>query len=118
MTRNLAPSVLSALPHVHPIAAYETAFNARRDQLVRQTETELVLGRIAALLRWATGILVDVEIYCLAPDVVLPVEQPTIRWRGQLRTQPRDGKGRLLSKAWLNRAEQFSAADLAWFRGR
>lgn len=32
------------------------------------------------------------------------------------REQPRDGRGRFLSKAWLQRAETYSAADLAWFR--
>lgn len=32
------------------------------------------------------------------------------------RSQPRDGRGRLLSKAWLRQAETFTAADLAWFR--
>lgn len=44
--------------------------------------------------------------------------QPTMTWPGtQLgyRSQPRDGRGRLLSKAWLAAAETFTPADLAWF---
>jgi hypothetical protein len=31
------------------------------------------------------------------------------------RTQPRDGRGRFLPKAWLVRAETYTASDLAWF---
>lgn len=44
------------------------------------------------------------------------LRQPSMAWTHGPRTQPRDGRGRLLSKAWLARAETFTAADLAWFR--
>lgn len=37
-------------------------------------------------------------------------------WAHQPRQAPRDGRGRFLSKAWLQRAETYSAADLAFFR--
>lgn len=32
------------------------------------------------------------------------------------RQQPRDGRGKFLSKAWLQRAETFTPADRAFFR--
>lgn len=32
--------------------------------------------------------------------------------------QPRDGRGRFLSQAWLRTAESFTASDLQWFRSR
>lgn len=44
--------------------------------------------------------------------------QPSMAWTTGPRTQPRDGTGRFLSKAWLTQAEQFTPADLAWFRSR
>lgn len=39
------------------------------------------------------------------------------RVEGELRrTQRRDGRGKFLSKAWLQRAETFTPADRAFFR--
>jgi hypothetical protein len=45
--------------------------------------------------------------------------QPTMHWWGEARpyrSQPRDGRGRFLSKTWLAEAELFLPADVAWFR--
>lgn len=55
-----------------------------------------------------------------APLELAEVAQPTMAWRDTrgacYRPQPRDGAGRFLSKAWLLRAELYTASDLAWFR--
>jgi len=41
----------------------------------------------------------------------------TLTWMAFFpRPRSRDGRGRFLSKAWLDRAEAFTTADLAWFR--
>lgn len=44
------------------------------------------------------------------------ITQPSMAWFDGPRTQPRDGRGRFLSKAWLADAELFLPADVAWFR--
>ena len=46
----------------------------------------------------------------------LELAQPSMAWFDGPRTQPRDGRGRFLSKAWLADAELFTATDRAWFR--
>lgn len=42
--------------------------------------------------------------------------QPTMSWVDGFRTQPRDARGRFLTRAWLADAELFLPADRAWFR--
>lgn len=91
--RNLAPSVLSALPHVHPIAAYEAAFNARRRQAIAAVTTGELAGR-----------------------VLVVAAQPTMSWVDGPRSQPRSPDGRFLPRSWLAEAELFLPADRAWFR--
>lgn len=44
------------------------------------------------------------------------MRQPTQSSPAGPRTQPRDGLGRFLPRTWLDRAETFTAVDLAWFR--
>lgn len=102
--------------HLHDIALHAE----RRAQLERQAEAVILAGRITALCRKAARILVDVEVYTWSElaDAPAAPEQPTMRNLDGLgyRSQPRDGRGRLLGKAWLRRAEALNAADLAWFR--
>jgi len=87
MSRNIPPTVLSALGAQ---SALELAFNARRRQLGRSCDAALGAGR--------------------------QLSQPSMAWTGGPREQPRDGRGRFLSRAWLAQAETFTAADAAWFR--
>lgn len=42
--------------------------------------------------------------------------QPSMAWFDGPRTQPRDARGRFLSRAWLADAELFLPTDRAWFR--
>jgi hypothetical protein len=88
--RNLAPSVMSALPHIRPITDCERDFNARRLALAIRSDAELLAAR---------------QLFSRV-EAELCADRPA----------PRDGRGRYLSKAWLRDAETFSAADFAWFR--
>lgn len=107
-----APSVLSALPSAtHRIADYEQAFNARRKEL-RSTVGALSLARwlcvrIAALVASRS---------VTAAPVVAALAQPSMSWVDGPRSQPRDGRGKFLSRSWLADAELFLPADRAWFR--
>jgi len=84
----IAPSSLTALPHpTHNLAELESAFNARRLELAHHERVTAWIASIAPQVR------------TVAPH-----------------RAPRDGRGRFLSKAWLQRAETFTAADLAFFR--
>lgn len=47
---------------------------------------------------------------------VSPIAQPSMAWFDGPRSQPRDGRGRFLSKLWLCEAELFLPSDRAWFR--
>lgn len=96
---------------MHHIALHE----ARRLQLERQAELAILAGRINALCRKAGRILADVEIYALTDDPIA-ASQPTMAWFDGPRMQPRDGRGRFLSRSWLAAAEIYTAADAAWFR--
>lgn len=89
--RNLPPSTLTALPHgyCYRIADLERAFNTRRRALRDEVANAALVGRILA--------------------------QP-ITGRNPPHEQPRDGRGRFMSKAWLVAAEAFMPSDCAWFR--
>lgn len=113
--------------HVHHIAA----FHERREQLERQAELAVLTGRIRALCQRAALVLVDVTIYAELDEPAQPTmarteltllalsEGPGVNARAAAigyRSQPRNGRGRFLSKAWLRAAESYLTTDLAWFR--
>lgn len=100
MSRNV-PSVLIALPHVRPLADLELAYNARRVKLATLADVELIAAR---------------QLFAEVEAELVP--QPTMaRLDGTgYRSMPRDGRGRLLSKAWLQSAETELTSDVAWFR--
>lgn len=103
-----APSVLTTLPQIRAIAAYEAAFNARRRALTSEVQltTFVVRANFAARLRsLVTGVLISAGIVA-APVVVRP-------WVPQ---QPRDGRGRFLSLSWRLCSEAFLPSDHAFFR--
>lgn len=100
--------------HLHDIARHAE----RRAQLERQVQAAILVGRIRALCRKAARIIADVEFYAIEPGAP---QQPTMAWFAEpgqrpFRSQPRNGRGRFLSKAWLAEAELFTNADRAWFR--
>ncbi|HKQ66009.1 MAG TPA: hypothetical protein VJZ73_13425 [Methylomirabilota bacterium] len=99
---------MHSLPsHLHSLAILAD----RRAQLDRQAEAAVLTGRILATIRRADGVLASL------PQLDEPAQPTMARLDGTgYRSQPRDGRGRLLGKAWLRRAESYSAADLAWFR--
>jgi hypothetical protein len=89
--RNISPTVLSSMPPaVQQLADLELAFNARRRELIIAAGACLTAARV--------------------------LTQPSMAWVDGPRTQPRDGRGRFLSRVWLAEAELFLPADLAWFR--
>lgn len=51
----------------------------------------------------------------LARQATLDAEPRMMLWFGTWRCQPRDGRGKFLSKLWLAEAELFLPADRAWF---
>lgn len=102
-------SKLTAAENLHRLAEYEAAYNARRARLAAEVDAATLAGRVFTAISTARN---------AAPQPA----QPTMRWfvdAGQrpYRSQPRDGRGRFLSKAWLAEAELFTAQDRAWFRG-
>jgi hypothetical protein len=107
---NVHPSVLSALPHVRPIADYEAAFNARRRELGAVVTVVTHVRRASLFQRLAAALFAPSS----APSLALA--QPSMAWVDGPRTQPRDGRGRFLSRAWLAEAEVFLPRDAAWFR--
>jgi hypothetical protein len=97
--KNLAPSTLASLPpaaaiELHSLADLEAAFNARRLALREQADAQLLAGRV----------------------LIGTIPQPSMASPTGPRTQPRDGRGRFLNRAWLAAAESYSPAELAWFR--
>lgn len=125
--RNL-PSVLSAIPHVSPLAAIERELNARRDRIARAQAAKLRARELEAgadaQLTAARVLFARVErelaapAFVALPELTLLESTPLcreVRAAGG-RPAPRDGRGKFLSKAWLAEAETFTAADLAWFR--
>jgi hypothetical protein len=93
------PSTLTALPiATHSLADLESAFNARRVELVHRVRAANIAGRILHMLRSRGA----EELPLAALDFAQPtMANPTAPG---YRSQPRDGRGRLLSKAWLARA--------------
>jgi hypothetical protein len=74
-------------------------------------------ARIQKLVRRATLVLVDVEIYAQLAPGLRPVAQPSMCNLNRVgyRTRPRDCRGRFLPRSWLADAELFLPADRAWF---
>lgn len=80
---------------VHNIAALEQAFTVRRVELHAEVTGAVLAGRARSIANLAAG-------------------RP---WYGdRYAPQPRDGRGRYLSQAWLDQAESYTPADTAWFR--
>lgn len=101
---------MHSLPsHLHALALLAD----RRALLDRQADAAVLAGRILSTVRRADGILASLPQMGEAEPT-----QPTMaRLDGTgHRSQPRDGRGRLLGKAWLRRAESYSPDEVAWFR--
>jgi hypothetical protein len=79
------------------------AFKARRTELANTVD--------AAILARRTLTALDAELLS-GPRMAIRQGRRVIRWR----TQPRGLDGKLLSRRWLEQAETFTPADLAWFR--
>lgn len=109
----MTPSTTIALPHVHILADYEAAFNARRRELTITVHQATTIARASLALRVARAartLLVNAGLLA-APAVTLPGWPPANGWR-----QQRDGRNRFLSQRWTRNAETFLAPDLAFFR--
>jgi hypothetical protein len=99
MSALCAPSTVSALPIIRPIADYEAAFNARRRQLGILVELATASKRASLLDR-------ILALFAKPAPLVVPYRTE----------QPRDGRGRFLSNAWRRQAEALTESDLRWFR--
>jgi hypothetical protein len=90
----------------HSLVDLQAAHQARSVELQRTAETTILVGRLTAMYRRFATLFVRPTYGA----------QPTMAWDAGPRTQPRDGRGRFLSKAWLREAETFTHRDIAWFR--
>jgi hypothetical protein len=116
--RNL-PSVLSALPTISPLADIERALNARRNRIAHAAAAKLRARELEtsadAQLTAARVLFARVERELSTPEFTALPElgdehhiealelHRAARSDGE-RPAPRDGRGRFLSKAWLQRA--------------
>lgn len=89
-----------------------TTFLERQHELVQEAERTITTGRASLVARLAA-------LYSRFFPAERPAELVAPTWArsdGTHRSAPRDGRGRLLSRRWLETAETFTASDLAWFR--
>lgn len=98
------PSSLDTMPFpTHNVIELQERFAERRLELQLTTSAAALAGRILSVFRSS------VPVHVATP-------QPSMAWVGGPRSQPRDGRGRFLPRAWLADAELFLPADQAWFR--